>query len=185
MTTAGRVDTHHHVVPPAYAAWLRKKGIEAGGLPIADWSLDGRRRACGGLSSRSEAEALLSGRGARILRDGARPDSSVVAGRPRKALIGLATVFAGVPVYVLIRRLAGRATTPMSVSRTSIFVVLIFLQFAWPVSRADTSRLEGALAARGLIGSAIDAARGPGKFDRAVARYSLASSAPTRWIQCA
>ena len=33
-----RVDTHHHVVPPEYAAWLRRKGTEAGGLPIPDWS---------------------------------------------------------------------------------------------------------------------------------------------------
>jgi predicted TIM-barrel fold metal-dependent hydrolase len=33
-----RVDTHHHVVPPEYAAWLRKKGMAAGGLPIPDWS---------------------------------------------------------------------------------------------------------------------------------------------------
>ena len=32
-----RVDTHHHVVPPEYAAWLRRKGTEAGGLPIPDW----------------------------------------------------------------------------------------------------------------------------------------------------
>jgi 6-methylsalicylate decarboxylase len=40
MASLGRIDTHHHVVPPAYAAWLRKKGSEAGGLPIPDWSLD-------------------------------------------------------------------------------------------------------------------------------------------------
>ena len=40
MATLGRIDTHHHVVPPAYAAWLRKKGIEAGGLPIPEWSAD-------------------------------------------------------------------------------------------------------------------------------------------------
>src|SRR5262249_932017 len=40
MASAGRIDTHHHVVPRTYAAWLRKKGIEAGGLPIPDWSLD-------------------------------------------------------------------------------------------------------------------------------------------------
>src|SRR5208283_1163686 len=33
-----RVDTHHHVVPPDYAAWLRRQGIAAGGLPIPDWS---------------------------------------------------------------------------------------------------------------------------------------------------
>ena len=33
-----RVDTHHHVVPPEYAAWLRRRGTEAGGLPIPGWS---------------------------------------------------------------------------------------------------------------------------------------------------
>jgi 6-methylsalicylate decarboxylase len=33
-----RIDTHHHVVPPEYAAWLRDKGQEAGGLPIPDWN---------------------------------------------------------------------------------------------------------------------------------------------------
>ena len=32
-----RIDTHHHIVPPAYAAWLRGKGALAGGLPIPDW----------------------------------------------------------------------------------------------------------------------------------------------------
>jgi 6-methylsalicylate decarboxylase len=40
MTPAGRIDTHHHVVPPTYAAWLKEKGIAAVGLPIPDWSLD-------------------------------------------------------------------------------------------------------------------------------------------------
>ena len=40
MAPAGRIDTHHHVVPPTYAAWLKRKGIAAGGLPIPDWSLD-------------------------------------------------------------------------------------------------------------------------------------------------
>jgi predicted TIM-barrel fold metal-dependent hydrolase len=38
MATLGRIDTHHHVVPAAYAAWLRRKGIAAGGLPIPEWS---------------------------------------------------------------------------------------------------------------------------------------------------
>jgi predicted TIM-barrel fold metal-dependent hydrolase len=33
-----RIDTHHHVVPPAYAAWLRSRGQAAGGLPIPEWS---------------------------------------------------------------------------------------------------------------------------------------------------
>lgn len=33
-----RIDTHHHVVPPEYASWLRSKGRLAGGLPIPEWS---------------------------------------------------------------------------------------------------------------------------------------------------
>lgn len=33
-----RVDTHQHVVPPSYAAWLRDLGMRAGGLPIPTWS---------------------------------------------------------------------------------------------------------------------------------------------------
>jgi 6-methylsalicylate decarboxylase len=40
MASPGRIDTHHHIVPPAYASWLRTKGVEAGGLPIPDWSAD-------------------------------------------------------------------------------------------------------------------------------------------------
>lgn len=40
MTESHRIDTHHHVVPPAYAAWLRSRGLAAGGLPIPDWSPD-------------------------------------------------------------------------------------------------------------------------------------------------
>ncbi len=34
---AGRIDTHHHVVPPEYAAWLRARGTSAGGLPTPGW----------------------------------------------------------------------------------------------------------------------------------------------------
>lgn len=37
----GRIDTHHHMVPPAYASWLHDQGQKAGGLPIPDWSVDG------------------------------------------------------------------------------------------------------------------------------------------------
>jgi predicted TIM-barrel fold metal-dependent hydrolase len=33
-----RIDTHQHIVPPAYAAWLKRLGAAAGGLPIPDWS---------------------------------------------------------------------------------------------------------------------------------------------------
>ncbi len=36
--TRGRIDTHHHAVPATYAAWLKRAGVRAGGLPIPDWS---------------------------------------------------------------------------------------------------------------------------------------------------
>lgn len=36
-----RIDTHQHMVPPAYAAWLDKHGVLAGGLPIPKWSEEG------------------------------------------------------------------------------------------------------------------------------------------------
>jgi predicted TIM-barrel fold metal-dependent hydrolase len=35
-----RIDVHHHMVPPAYAGWLRGRGLAAGGLPIPDWSAE-------------------------------------------------------------------------------------------------------------------------------------------------
>lgn len=38
MGNERRIDTHHHAVPPAYAAWLRSHSDDAGGLPIPEWS---------------------------------------------------------------------------------------------------------------------------------------------------
>ncbi|MCB2033028.1 MAG: amidohydrolase, partial [Ottowia sp.] len=35
-----RIDTHHHVVPPTYAAWLASQGIDAGGRAIPDWTAE-------------------------------------------------------------------------------------------------------------------------------------------------
>lgn len=40
-TDARRIDTHQHIVPPEYAAWLQKHGVLAGGLPIPAWSTEG------------------------------------------------------------------------------------------------------------------------------------------------
>lgn len=37
----GRIDTHHHIVPPAYASWLEQRGVMAGGLAIPKWSVEG------------------------------------------------------------------------------------------------------------------------------------------------
>ena len=39
-----RIDTHSHVVPPDYAAWLRGKEVAAGGLPIPSWDADTTRQ---------------------------------------------------------------------------------------------------------------------------------------------
>jgi predicted TIM-barrel fold metal-dependent hydrolase len=40
-----RIDVHHHILPPAYTAWLRTQGIDAGGgRPLPDWSLDATLR---------------------------------------------------------------------------------------------------------------------------------------------
>ena len=41
MTTPLRIDTHQHIVPPSYAAWLHAQGLRAGGLPIPEWSAEG------------------------------------------------------------------------------------------------------------------------------------------------
>lgn len=41
MSNRDRIDTHQHIVPPAYGHWLRSKGSLAGGLPIPDWTEDG------------------------------------------------------------------------------------------------------------------------------------------------
>ncbi len=35
-----RIDTHHHVVPPAFAEWLTSKGLDAGGMAIPAWNPD-------------------------------------------------------------------------------------------------------------------------------------------------
>lgn len=36
-----RIDVHQHLLPPAYAAWLRSKGVqEAGGRELPAWSAE-------------------------------------------------------------------------------------------------------------------------------------------------
>lgn len=37
----GRIDTHHHILPPAYAAWLDRHGIRDGDRPLPQWSVQG------------------------------------------------------------------------------------------------------------------------------------------------
>jgi len=36
----GRIDTHHHYVPPKYAALLRERGLTPGGIPVPSWSME-------------------------------------------------------------------------------------------------------------------------------------------------
>jgi predicted TIM-barrel fold metal-dependent hydrolase len=37
MNGPARIDTHHHVLPPAYRAWLSDQGITPGGIPLPSW----------------------------------------------------------------------------------------------------------------------------------------------------
>lgn len=37
----GRIDTHHHILPPRYAAWLHRHGITDGDRPMPEWSMAG------------------------------------------------------------------------------------------------------------------------------------------------
>ncbi|MQA16455.1 MAG: amidohydrolase family protein [Pseudonocardiaceae bacterium] len=36
----GRIDTHHHIIPPEYRRWLQRRGYDAG-RPLPDWSVPG------------------------------------------------------------------------------------------------------------------------------------------------
>lgn len=41
MPARRRIDVHHHIVPPAYAGWLRSKGLhDAGGRELPAWSVE-------------------------------------------------------------------------------------------------------------------------------------------------
>jgi predicted TIM-barrel fold metal-dependent hydrolase len=42
MTARRRIDVHQHIIPPAYATWLRAMGVsDAGGRALPEWSVDG------------------------------------------------------------------------------------------------------------------------------------------------
>lgn len=57
MSKPDRIDVHHHIVPPNYAALLRDKGIQPGGIPLPDW---GVRSASRLLRRNGIASAILS-----------------------------------------------------------------------------------------------------------------------------
>ncbi|HOB65577.1 amidohydrolase family protein [Ottowia sp.] len=52
-----RIDTHQHIVPPTYAAWLAARGLNAGGRAIPHWSVDGAQELMHGAGI---ASAILS-----------------------------------------------------------------------------------------------------------------------------
>jgi len=53
-----RIDVHHHIVPPAYAAWLRAAGVsDAGGRELPEWSVEG---ALGLMDEQEIATAIVS-----------------------------------------------------------------------------------------------------------------------------
>jgi predicted TIM-barrel fold metal-dependent hydrolase len=56
-STPGRIDTHHHVVPPFYRKWLQDKGLTAGGKAIPEWTRDAALEL---MDSTDVATAILS-----------------------------------------------------------------------------------------------------------------------------
>lgn len=57
MTDSGRIDTHHHIVPPDYRDWLLSRGESAGGLAVPTWGADADLAF---MDSRRIATAVLS-----------------------------------------------------------------------------------------------------------------------------
>jgi 6-methylsalicylate decarboxylase len=54
---SGRIDTHHHIVPPEYAALLAKLGLNAAGFPIPSWTIE---TALATMDAHDVATAILS-----------------------------------------------------------------------------------------------------------------------------
>jgi 6-methylsalicylate decarboxylase len=57
MATPYRIDTHTHILPPDYAAWLKRRAEDAGGLPIPDWSVESALEA---MDARAVRTAIVS-----------------------------------------------------------------------------------------------------------------------------
>jgi predicted TIM-barrel fold metal-dependent hydrolase len=58
VTARRRIDVHQHIVPPAYAAWLRARGVQdAGGRELPAWSAE---EALGVMDQHEIATAILS-----------------------------------------------------------------------------------------------------------------------------
>ncbi len=54
---SGRIDVHHHVVPPDYARLLRDKGIQPGGIPLPTWAMPAASKV---MAANGVATAILS-----------------------------------------------------------------------------------------------------------------------------
>lgn len=57
MSGPRRIDVHHHVVPPEYAALLHDKGVQPGGIPLPKWSV---RRSLRVMDANDIATSILS-----------------------------------------------------------------------------------------------------------------------------
>lgn len=69
-----RIDVHQHVVPPAWVAWLRSKGIhDAGGRDLPSWSVDEALRV---MEERDIATAILSVSTPGVQPGGTRPSDA-------------------------------------------------------------------------------------------------------------
>jgi predicted TIM-barrel fold metal-dependent hydrolase len=74
MSAHRRIDVHQHVVPPAYAAWLRSKGVhDAGGRPLPEWSVEAALRV---METHDIATAVLSVSTPGVRLDAARRDDA-------------------------------------------------------------------------------------------------------------
>jgi len=92
MKGAGRIDVHHHIVPPRYAELLAERDVRPGGVPVPDWSaarslrlMDRNDIATSILSVSTPGAWLGDGREARrIARDVNEYAAGVVADHPRR-----------------------------------------------------------------------------------------------------
>lgn len=57
MTSPSRIDTHQHLIPPAYRKLLDDRGLTAGGWPTPDWD---PQAAISMMDSQTIATSILS-----------------------------------------------------------------------------------------------------------------------------
>jgi predicted TIM-barrel fold metal-dependent hydrolase len=87
MSARRRIDVHQHLVPPAYAAWLRAQGLhDAGGRELPAWSAE---EALGVMDAHGVATAILS-----VSTPGVRVDPSERGAAEARALARAVNEFA-------------------------------------------------------------------------------------------